>query len=132
MAVKSSPQPEVEGGQFARDVEQIEDEREDERVIVLERTGTPIDECIVYEEPDGTVHTVDEWYQNDDDYKPDEEGVVIVYHESVIHQFEEPWTVSDVMDAYDAGELTTGRGEGGYGIKTYTMPLSRLKEIGGK
>jgi len=132
MAVNGSQRPEVEGGGFARDGEQIEDEEENELVIVLERTGAPIDECVVYEEPDGTAHTVDEWYQDDESYQSDEEGVVVVYQESIDHRFDEPWTVSEVMDAYKSGELTAGRGEGGYGIQTYTMPISRLTEIGGK
>ncbi|ERJ07419.1 hypothetical protein HLRTI_000461 [Halorhabdus tiamatea SARL4B] len=128
MATQQKSEAEIEAGKFARDADQIDDEDEDEVVIVLEQTGRPIDEIVVYREPNGVVHTVDEW---NDEYDPSDEGIEAVYRSSVDAAFDGEWTVSDVMDAYRAGNLTTSRAEGGYGLKTYTLPTARLVSIGG-
>lgn len=129
MALKPQTDPEIDPGSYARDVEQIDEEDENELVIVLERTGTPINEIVVYEEPNGTDHTVDEW---NDDYDADDEGVEVVYHESIDLAFEGTWVVDDVMAAYEDGTLTAERSEGGDGITSYTMPASRLAAVGGE
>lgn len=119
---------EIQPGSFARDREQIEDEDEDDLVIVLEETGEPCDEIVVYAEPNGVEHTVDEWNEG---YDPAAEGVEVVYRGTIEACFDD-WIVVDVLDAFESGELTAEPIEGGYGAKTYTLPAPRLAPVGGE
>lgn len=128
MATTQTADGDIDSGQFARDADQIDDDDEDELVIVLERTGKPIDQIEVYREPNGTVHTVEEW---NPDYNPSDEGVEVVYRSSVEPRFDGSWTVRDVLAAYREGTLTTPQSDGGHGLTTYTMPIGRLKPVGG-
>lgn len=129
MPLAQDSRPKIAPGEFARDAEQIDDPEEDARVIVLNRTGTPIEECEVYEEPDGTVHTVDQY---NDGYAPDEEGVEAVYAETVDQRFDRVWRTADVLEAYESGTLEADRGDGGYGMDPYTFPAGRLEPVGGE
>ncbi|WP_135666843.1 hypothetical protein [Halorhabdus rudnickae] len=126
MATSTTTGEEIGEGVFARDADQDEDS--DDLVIVLERMGTPVSEIVVYEEPNGDEKTVDEW---NPDHDPDAEGIKVVYRDSVDYKFDGEWTVSDVMAAFESGELTESQGNGGYGVKSYTMPVSRLTPVGG-
>jgi len=121
--------PEIAPGEFARDTEQTDDPEEDDRVIVLNRTETPIEECVVYEEPDGTVHTVDQYNSG---YAPEQEGVEAVYVETVDQRFDGCWRTADVLEAYESGVLDADRGDGGYGMDPYTFPAGRLEPVGGE
>lgn len=127
MSISESSDECVSAGDFARDREQLADGAENELVIVLEVTDQSIDESVIYEEPDGTEQTVYDW--NDGNYDAKENAVIVVYQETIADRFASGWINRDVLEAYESGELSADRGTGGYGIKTYTMPESRLVPI---
>lgn len=96
-------------------------------MLVIDHYDEPAAEVPVYTEPDGSVHSVSD--ANDGKW-PESPVVKVVFREGLNRRLieENPgWTVEEVIGLYNSGELTTGRGAGGYGLMAYSYPEARLK-----
>lgn len=90
----------------------------DTRFIVVETTDTEARECFV----PALDTTLDDWPTNAD-YPATDAVVRVVPTTFLADRFGDGWHVSDVLDAYDRGELQYD------GITVYNYPRSRLNPI---
>jgi len=121
------PDHRFDPGEWAVDEHPPDDKDDDPLVLVVETVDGTAGEVAVYEEPDGTKHTVSDY--NDGKWS-DSPVVKVVYKESLDYRLQErfpEWTVSDILDLHESGALTEGKGVGGYGLMAYSFPEARLR-----
>jgi hypothetical protein len=118
---------EFETGDWVKDAE----DNDDPFLLVLKTVDKRADEKTVHEtpSPDPDVTVAD--LQDTDEYNSDY-LIKCVYRADLNRKFKPDnprWSVKDVIEAYENGELTESKKEGGYNITVYPFPVGRVEQV---
>lgn len=113
------PDHEFQPGDVVTDIEDADD-----KILVLDALDKRADQAVVYREPNGNEHTVDDYNGH---RWPDSPVVEVAYFGSLNWVMQDAWTVDDVIDAYESNRLTESEKNGGLGGTTYSFPEARLE-----